>query len=64
MLITHPRPGVDLGPVPQEDADDVCLVCPGRQVQRSLPSDRGLVRISLDNEQINNESFILSEVRS
>ena len=49
-MTTHPRSGVHLGSVPQEDADDVCLVCPGRQVQRSLPSDSGLVRVSLGIE--------------
>ena len=38
----------DLASTSAPDYD--CLVCPVRQVQKSLPSDSGLVRVSLGIE--------------
>ena len=52
---THPCPGVDLGSVPEQDPDDVRLVCPGRQVQRGLPPDGGLVRGRLVLDQVDDD---------
>lgn len=48
----YPGASVYLGPIPQQYPNNVSLVGPGREMQRSLASDRGYIGAGLVLQQV------------